>query len=292
MRTILIILLFALTAIGCRRGADLPDSTGTFEATTVEVSCTEPGTIVYLPVEEGRALQERDTIAVLDTAKLAIERKSTIISLDEIGLLRRQTQTQRELTEIQLEAAQREFGRVKRLHEEGSIGTAELDKAQTQLDIAQNAVQAARIAQSDLDYRERGLREKLRLVETRIADAIVCAPISGTVVEKYHEVGETLTPGESIVSLADLAQMYARIYVPETNLGSIRLNQTIRLRIDTYPDKDFEGRITWISPEAEFTPKNVQTREARVELVYAVKVTVENPEGIFKIGMPVEAYLK
>jgi len=209
-----------------------------------------------------------------------------------MGLLRRQAQTQRELAEIQLQAAEREFRRVKSLHDEGSIGTAELDKIQTQLDIAQNAVQAAKLAQADLDYRERGLREKLRLVEKRIADAIVQAPISGTVVEKYHEVGETLTPGESIVSIADLRKMYALVYIPETKLGSIQLNQTIRLRIDTYPDRNFEGRIAWISPEAEFTPKNVQTREARVELVYAIKVTVENPEGIFKIGMPVEAYLK
>jgi HlyD family secretion protein len=292
MKAVVATLLFGSLVMSCRRGADLPDSTGTFEATVVEISCTEPGTIIYLPVEEGRELQEGDTIAVLDTAKLAIERKSTNISLDEIGLLRRQTQTQRELAEIQLDAAQRELQRVKNLHDEGSIGSAELDKAQTQFDISQNAVKAARIAQADLDYRERELREKLRLVETRIADAVVCAPLSGTVVEKYHEVGETLSPGESIISLSDLSRMYARIYVPETKLGSIQLNQNIRLRIDTYPKKDFEGRIAWISPEAEFTPKNVQTREARVELVYAVKVTIDNPEGIFKIGMPVEAYLK
>ncbi len=277
---------------GCRRGADLPDSTGTFEATTVEVSCTEPGTIIYLPVEEGRELQEGDTIAILDTAKLAIERQSTNISLDEIGLLRRQAQTQRELAEIQLQAAEREFRRIKSLHEEGSIGTAELDKLQTQLDIAQNAVLAARIAQGGLDYRERGLRERLRLAEKRIADAVVCAPIAGTVVEKYHEKGETVAPGENIVSLADLRQMYALLYIPETKLGSIRLNQALRLRVDSHPDRKFEGRISWISPEAEFTPKNVQTREARIELVYAIKVMVENPEGIFKIGMPVEAYLE
>lgn len=292
MRFGAIVLVVSLIMTSCRRGVDVPDSTGTFEATVIEVSCIEPGTVIYLPVEEGRELQQGDTIAVLDTAKLAIERVSTNISLDEMGLLRRQAQTQRELAEIQLQAAEREFQRVKSLHEEGSIGTAELDKLQTQLDIAKNAVQAARIAQADLDYRERGLREKLRLVEKRIADAVVCAPISGTVVEKYHESGETLTPGESIVSLADLGQMYALLYIPETKLGSIRLNQTLRLRVDSYPDRKFEGRISWISPQAEFTPKNVQTREARVELVYAIKVVVENPEGIFKIGMPVEGYLK
>jgi HlyD family secretion protein len=292
MRQTLTIFFLALMAIGCRRGADVPDSAGTFEATTVEVSCIEPGAIVYLPVEEGREVGQGDTIAVLDTVKLAIERRSTVISLDEIGLLRRQAQTQRELSEIQLEAAEREFRRVKSLHDEGSVGSAELDKLQTQLDVAKNAVQAAQIAQGDLDYRERSLREKLRLVEKRIADAVVCAPISGTVVEKYHETGETLTPGESIVSLADLQKMYALLYIPETILGKIRLNQMLRLRIDSHPEQKFEGRISWISPQAEFTPKNVQTREARVELVYEIKVNVENPEGIFKIGMPVEAYLE
>jgi len=287
-----IVLVVSLIMTSCRRGADLPDSTGTFEATVVEISCTEPGTVIYLPVEEGRELQEGDTIAVLDTAKLAIERESTNISLEQMDLLRRQAQTQRELAEIQLQAAEREFRRVKSLHDEGSIGTAELDRLQTQLDVAQNAVLAARIAQGDLDYRERGLREKLRLVEKRVSDAIVRAPTGGTVVEKYHETGETLSPGESIVSLADLRHMYALLYIPETKLGSIRLNQTLRLRVDSHPDRKFEGRISWISPQAEFTPKNVQTREARVELVYAIKVMVANPEGIFKIGMPVEAYLE
>ncbi len=284
-------LLLALGIAGCQRGPGVPDSTGTFEATLVDISCIEPGQIISLRAEEGQALQKGDTIAVLDTVRLAIERASVEISLQEVALNRRQAETQLALAEIQLKAAQREFARVSDLHDKGSISSIEFDKQETQLDIAKNAVDAARIARADLDYRERLLREKLRLVEKRIADAVIRAPMDGTVVEKYREEGETVGLGETVVSLADLRRMYALIYIPEPKLGRVALNQAVRLRIDSHPDRDFSGTISWISSEAEFTPKNVQTREARVELVYAVKVTVDNPDGIFKIGMPVEAYL-
>jgi HlyD family secretion protein len=285
------LLLLGLSTAGCQRGSGVPDSTGTFEATLVDISCIEPGQIISLRVEEGQALHEGDTIAVLDTVRLGIERASVQISLQEVALNRRQAETQLALAEIQLKAARREFARVSDLHEKGSISSIEFDKQETQLDIAKNAVDAAQIARADLDYRERLLREKLRLVGKRIADAVIRAPMDGTVVEKYREEGETLSPAETVVSLADLRHMYALMYIPEPKLGRVELNQGVRLRIDSHPDRDFSGTISWISPEAEFTPKNVQTREARVELVYAVKVTVDNPDGIFKIGMPVEAYL-
>lgn len=292
VRPVLLFYLFvSLGIVGCQRGSGRPDSTGTFEATLAHVSCIEPGPIISLPVEEGQTLHEGDTIAVLDTTRLAIERASVQISLEELTLSRRQARTQLDLAEIQLKAAEREFGRICDLHEKGSISPSDFDKQETQLDIARNAVEAAQLACAGLDFRERLLREKLRLAEKRIADAIIRAPRDGTVVEKYHEEGETLRAGESIVSLADLRHMYALIYIPEPKLGRVKLNQTVRLRVDSHPDREFSGTISWISPEAEFTPKNVQTREARVELVYAARVTVDNPDGIFKIGMPVEAYL-
>ncbi len=293
MRTILIFFLiigFGIT--GCQRKADVPDSTGTFEATVVEVSCIESGQILSLYVEGGQELQQGDTIAVIDTARLAIEYSATQVSLSEFELLRKQADSKLALAEIQLKAAEREFKRVRNLYEKNSISSIEFDKHQTLLDVALNTLQSARIARDELDYKEQLLQEKLRLVQKRLDDAIICAPISGTVIEKYHETGEVLGPGGSVVSLADLQHMYALIYIPETKLGDIKLRQTIRLRIDSHPTQDFQGTLSWISPQAEFTPKNVQTREARVELVYAAKVTITNPDGIFKIGMPVEAYLK
>jgi len=293
LRTILVFLLIIGFGIaGCQRVADMPDSTGTFEATVVEVSCVEPGQIISLPVVEGQELQQGDTIAVIDTTRLAIERASTQVSLRELVLLREQADSKLELAEIQYEATEREFKRAKNLYEKASISSFDFDQHQTQFDVAKNTLQSARIARNELDFKEQLLREKLRLVQKRLDDAIICAPISGTVVEKYHETGEVLGLGGSIVSLADLRHMYAHIYIPETKLGDVKLRQTIRLRIDSHPTQDFQGTLAWISPEAEFTPKNVQTREARVELVYAAKVTIENPDGIFKIGMPVEAYLK
>ncbi|MCI0495071.1 efflux RND transporter periplasmic adaptor subunit, partial [candidate division KSB1 bacterium] len=128
--------------------------------------------------------------------------------------------------------------------------------------------------------------------ESQMRDARIPSPIEGTVTEKYVEQGEIARPGGPVVSLADLQNMWIKIYFKETELGKIKLNGNADIQISSYPDRTFAGRIAWISPKAEFTPKNVQTKDARADLVYAVKIEVKNPEGILKIGMPADVVLK
>ncbi|MBU1936841.1 biotin/lipoyl-binding protein [bacterium] len=159
MRAILVFLLIIGFGIaGCQRVADMPDSTGTFEATVVEVSCVEPGQILSLPVEEGQELQQGDTIAVIDTTRLAIERTSTRVSLRELTVLREQADSKLELAEIQYKAAEREFLRAQTLHDKGSIRSVEFDQHQTQFDVAKNTLQSARIARNELNFKEQLLR--------------------------------------------------------------------------------------------------------------------------------------
>lgn len=128
-------------------------------------------------------------------------------------------------------------------------------------------------------------------VKAQIRDAYVRAPISGTVAEKFIEVGEMVTEGMPIVSINDLSRVWLWVYVPEKDLGRIKLRDTARVKVDSFPDREFPGRVVFIRKEAEFTPKNIQTKEERVTLVFGVKIEVENPEEFLKPGLPGDAVL-
>jgi HlyD family secretion protein len=126
----------------------------------------------------------------------------------------------------------------------------------------------------------------------RLTYTILRAPFTGVVLVRQAELGEVVSPGTPIVTLADLDHLWVRVYVPETDLGKVHWGQAVDVRTDTYPDKVYHGRISLIASDAEFTPKSVQTEEERVTLVYRVKVDVENPNRELKPGMPADTLIK
>jgi HlyD family secretion protein len=129
------------------------------------------------------------------------------------------------------------------------------------------------------------------LLNKTIADATILSPTAGIVTHKSKEPGEFATPGTTLLTIADLDNVRLNIYIKGIDLGRVHLDQRAEVRIDSHPDRIFGGTVTFISPEAEFTPKNVQTQEERVKLVYRVKIQIPNPEGILKPGMPADASL-
>jgi HlyD family secretion protein len=130
------------------------------------------------------------------------------------------------------------------------------------------------------------------LAETQVDNARLLAPFSGAVLERHAEPGEFLAAGAPVLTVADLSRVWVRGYVAETDLGRIRLGQEVDVRTDSYPDRGFVGRVSFIADEAEFTPKSVQTTKERVTLVFRIKVDLENPDGVLKPGMPVDAHLR
>jgi HlyD family secretion protein len=134
-------------------------------------------------------------------------------------------------------------------------------------------------------------RAAVALARARLEDATLAAPIDGVVLRKNAELGETVTPGVSILTLVDPHDLWVRAYVPETDVGRLRLSQSAAITVDAYPDRTFPGTITEIASEAEFTPKNVQTRKERVNLVFRIKIAVRDPSGVVKPGMPADAEL-
>lgn len=145
-----------------------------------------------------------------------------------------------------------------------------INAARAQSDEAQAAVAAARVALTDLQ---------------------VTSPVDGVVTRKHAEVGETLGAGRPVVTVTDISRPWLRVYIPENQIGRVRLGAAARVRVDTFPDREFEGRVSYVSSQAEFTPKNVQTQEERVKLVFAVNVTVDNRDGTLKPGMPGDVYI-
>jgi HlyD family secretion protein len=129
------------------------------------------------------------------------------------------------------------------------------------------------------------------LAETRLSQAVLTSPMTGVVLSKHAEPGEMLSAGAPVVTVARMDEVWLRGYIPETELGRVKLGQQARVSIDTWPGRVFEGRVSFISPEAEFTPKNVQTEKERVKLVYRIKITLPNPKAELKPGMPADAVL-
>jgi HlyD family secretion protein len=235
-------------------------ASGTVEVTEVDLGFKTAGRIARLVFQEGEAAARGDRLAELDSA--------------ELRSLLEQTSAAVRNAEAELERATKDFDRAEQLAREGVFSAQQLDSAtrnrvvaRSQMDQALAAQQAARI---------------------RLADTVILAPLSGVVLERNAEPGETVAAGRPVYTLGDLASPWIKIYVRETKLGLVKLGQRAEITVDTFPGKVYAGKVTQIASEAEFTPKNVQTREERVKLVFGVKVSVQNERDELKPGMPAD----
>jgi HlyD family secretion protein len=313
-RKIGIALIVGLMAGGCgfRNGA--PDGSGTIECTQVQVAPSVPGRIVALPAAEGMRLRKGELVAQLDPKDYELRRQELSAGLAqaqaqldlikagarEEDVLKAKEQV-REARAMAVAAAA-DLARIEQVFEQKSATRKQLDDARAQADrtaaVASGAEQVAlrfergnrpeevRIAQAQVDQ----FLARLAQVEKALRDCCLVAPLDGAVTTRIREEGEYVAPGMPVVTLSRLDEVWVSIYVAEDRLAGVKLGQPARVRIDG-DSRDFAGKVSFVSSEAEFTPKNVQTADERVKLVYRVKVTLPNPEGIFKAGMPADAWL-
>ena len=239
---------------------DMLELSGTVEVTEVNVGFKMPGRIAGLHAEEGQRVNRGDRLADLDSAELR--------SIVEQGRA-----TVRN-AEAEYEKARKDYERYRSLSQEGAVTVQQLESARKGYDVAQSQVDQARAA--------------LRTAEVRLKDTAADAPVSGIVLSRNVERGETVSAGIAVYSLGDLDNPWVKVYVNETRLGLVKLGQKAQVFTDTYPGKAYEGTVTYIASEAEFTPKNVQTKEERVKLVFGVKVRMKNENSELKPGMPAD----
>jgi len=285
-------IFFFIGLFSCSRRDQRPlAGSGAMEATEILLSSQLPGIVVNVCVQEGDTLKPGQIVAQVDTEKIALEKGRLLAGLNEIRLNLRNAQRAVAMARDQKDNSEKKFQRIKALYQGNSVSQQQYDDTETAFKAAQTQCDEAETGLEILKSKEEQLRIQVQLVEKQLKDARITSPIAGIVLEKYRENGEMTPLGGPIVNVADLRRMWIKIYIKEKDIGRIRLNDRAELSISAYPEV-FPGRVSWISPKAEFTPKTVQTKEARTDLVYAVKIAVENPEGIFKIGMPADVVIR
>jgi HlyD family secretion protein len=245
-------------------------------------------------IEEGRA-NLRQAQARLEIARLTRDRYRALlidgaISKQEVD----RTDTDHDAAEAAVRATKERLGTL----EEGSRGE-DIRAARADRDRAAAALEAARAGAATVDIRaqevqvaEAAVREaqaNVKRLESQVAELQVFAPLDATVLTKAAEVGEVVAAGKPLVLLGDLDHPWIKVYVPETVVGKIRLGAPARVLVDSFPGRPFQGTVSWVADQAEFTPKNVQTAEERVNLVYAVKINIQNAQRKLKAGMPADA---
>ncbi len=306
--------MIAVLAIGCSKSVDTGaiQASGHIEATEIRLAAKVGGRLLEAPFEEGNTITTGELVGRLETVdaehQLAQARANAEAADAQLRLLLagsraedlRRAEDQMAQAQAELDAARRDLDRLSGLADRGSATEKSRDDAATRMEIAERAVAAAR---AQLDKLVAGPRRQeieaaraqrasaeamVAAVEQQITDATVLAPTDGVVTTRVAEPGEILPPGATIALLTDLARPWLTVWIDEPSLSQVILGQQVTVLIDG-SDRTFEGTVSFISPVAEFTPKNVQTPDERAKLVFRVKVQLANPDGIFKPGMPAEA---
>jgi HlyD family secretion protein len=305
-----------LLLAGChvRRGAQA-DGSGTIECTQVQLAPQVGGRLLKLPPQEGAVIKRGDLVAQIDTADYVLRRNETAALLAQaeaqLALVRagsRDEDIQRSREQVREAAAvaaacSNDCRRVDALFAGGSATEKQRDDARFAHERAVAAVAAAeqnlarlvsgsrkeeiRVAETQVDV----LKARLALAEKAIQDCTLLSPADGTVTTRSREEGDMVAAGGTLLTLSRLDDVWLAIYLPETRLAQVKLGQTVQVKLDG-SDRRYDGKVTFISPEAEFTPKDVQTPDQRAKLVYRVKVTLPNADRTFKPGMPADAFLE
>jgi len=264
---------------------------GMLEADVVVVAPTIGGRLLSRPVEEGDRVTSGTVVAVVDSVDLTEARDQARVGLAALRVKRTQAETALRSAGERRIQAERERDRLAALVGTDAAPRARLEDAETLLTLAGQQVEVAETTFAVIQVEERSIRLQIASIERRIGECLLLAPLSGTVLTTFVEPGEIAAPGRGIMRIADLEHMFVRVYVPATLIGRVALGGYAAVRVDAFPERSFPGRVVHIAEEAEFTPKNIQTSEARADLVFAVKVAVPNPDGALKIGLPADVDL-
>ncbi len=313
---LLFIIIVAAILYSCS-GSDkkVIEASGTIEATNVTIAAKVSGQIKKMFVNEGDKVEASDTLMTIDHDLLAIQLRQAEASVDaaeaQLELLRQGARTE-DVVQVEevlkqaqanLELAQTTKERNENLYRSNSITKQQWDDISAKYDIAnaqfnsatENLKKIKNLARPEEIKQARANLDRqiaaADLLRKNISDSYVTAPIGGFVVKKFIEVGESASPLSSLIMLSDLSYVDLVIDVAETELGKIKLCQDANVTVDSFQNKMFKGKVIFISPNAEFTPKNIQTKDERIKLVFAVKIHIPNPDYELKDGVPADAVI-
>lgn len=291
----IVYIVAAMLAVSCGTEAKF-DAQGTFEATEVIISSEAAGRILSFDIEEGMAINADEPLAVIDSVQLHLQRSQLEAQLSALLNSRPDVQTQVASLREQIATLKVEQRRIENMLRDGAATEKQKDDVDAQIRILESQLSATlstlNTNTSTINSNAEAIRVQISALDDRIAKCRATSPISGTVLVKYAQEGELATVGKPLVKIADLGNIYLRAYFTSDQLANIKLGDEVTVTADFGGEEryDYVGRIAWISAESEFTPKTIQTKDSRANLVYAVKIAVEN-DGRLKIGLAGEVKL-
>lgn len=274
----------------CNNQLQTADAFGNFEADEVIVSAEGSGRLLQYSIEEGEQIKRGQVIGVIDTSLLVLSRSELKASLQAVAARSQQLKKTIEVHQSRLEVLQKEVVRITKMYKEGAATQQVYDDVLGKFEVAQRELQMVQSQEAAIQAEEALVNSKMALLSEQLQRCQVVSPVSGTVLQKYARAGETTAVGKPLFKVADVSSLILRAYVSGSQLHEVKIGNSVTIRYDGKNDimHQTSGVISWVSSSAEFTPKIIQTKEDRVDLVYAVKVTVPNEEGELKIGMPAE----
>ena len=289
MNRIGIIVASLVFLYSCGKSNEQYDASGTFEATEIMVSSEASGKILQFGAQEGELLQPGNEIVLIDTLQLFLKKQQLLSSINALQSRRPEVNKQIAAVQQQIATAKTEKQRAENLVKANAANQKMLDDINAQIVVLEKQLAAQK---STLDISNRGISEDVATMEIQVAQlddqllkCRIATPINGTLLVKYAQVGELAMPGKVLFKVADLESMILRAYITSDQLTQLKIGQTVKVFADFGEStREYSGTISWISGKAEFTPKTIQTKDERANLVYAVKIAVKN-DGYLKIGM-------
>jgi HlyD family secretion protein len=282
---------------GCKKNKGDADAYGVCEATEIIVSSESNGKMLTFNIEEGQAYEAGQTLGCIDTMQTYLQIKQLESSINAVLARRPNATSQIKVLEDKLATLNKEKQRVHNLIEANAASTKQMDDIQAEINITKSQIAATRSTLSTQDQslleEVEAMRFQLQQLRHVMESCIIKAPITGTIINKYIEENELAYQGKPLFKMADLTNMFIKVYITEDVLASVKLGQKAIVRLDNKDGKPIrlDGTVSWISPKAEFTPKMIQTKNERANLVYAVKISFKN-DGSAKIGMPGDVIFK
>lgn len=287
MRTFLILSLI-ITLAACTNTSTKSDAFGNFETDEVIISAENSGRILMTAFNEGEKVTQGAIMAITDTTNLVLQRNLLLAQKESIVAQKAGLYAQMSVSDQQIVNVRKDQVRIQKMLAEGAATPKQMDDVDGQIALAGKQKNAISAQIQAIDKSAEAIDAQIAVLNDRIASSVVKAPIAGIILEKYAETGELATPGKSLFKMANVDNLVLRVYISGPQLTQVQTGKQVRVMIDGQEGiKEIAGTVEWISPEAEFTPKIIQTREERVKLVYAAKVRVPN-DGTLKLGMPGE----
>lgn len=284
--------LGALLFASCSNKDGDYDASGAFEATEIIVSSEASGKIEYLIIMEGQQLEKGQQVGLIDTTQLYLQKMNLLSNIKGVRSQQPNIAAQTASIKEQITTLEREKQRTINLIEANAATQKQLDDINGQIEVLQKQLSASEStlqkSSQNITAQSSSMDIQIEQIEDRLKKSIITSPITGTVLNKYAEEGELANMGTPLFKIADINNMILRVYVTNDQLSNIKLNNKVQVTVNNSKDNDsnrvYEGTVTWISDKSEFTPKTIQTKNERANLVYAMKVSVKN-DGYLKIGM-------